>query len=359
MNVFNPLININEFNDISNINTYVDNSSDDHLFNESLDFLTRLNEDYTIANKEFYLDIMKSGNNTELIREAYEDFFKKMDDNIDKFVKHIRRTAKDAADKLSRNMKNRYIFQDKGKLKLFTDDDSFTIDGYIFTFNDNIPVTNAFEKLNLINLDGSVNVGNLFVSDNIKKNINVSYNELLTKLDKGYYDTFRGLVLNSTKPISNSEFTKECFKVYRNGESDTRSILINKNDIDEALERNNDKKKLADNISSIVTTVDKLEKEYKDISKDINRMIHNPDNKYNNIIPAEAEDSLNLYAKFLCNNINEMCNIHTIAFVQKVHALNNQYDQDVKILSKAMSIVDSKTIHESAGVESEGHLWII
>lgn len=378
---FKPFVGINESNsNLMSINEFTDTINNDYM-SEMFEFLMDINEECNSANKNFYFSLLKSDGDLELVHESYGDFFSKIKEIIDKFLKYLKTIFDKFITKLCAMIgSSRAIMKNKDKFDNFSDSDSFNITGFNYSFDSEIPAVHAIDNLNLPLLNNAkipVKVENNKVSTDVaKKAIDDVYDKLLDKINEGYYDTFRAQVLGQNTLIHESDFTDECFKEYRSGASSPVKVTIDKAYITEAVDRMDHYKAVTDDIGM---TKKKMEKEYKDIRVSIESMIdpnrsniqdalknvavNGADGKTANVVlSADAFDSLNRYARALCGQVQEMCNIHGIAFASKLTATKEQYNQDKAVLNKALSeklLRTSKLEVATEGVESEGNLWII
>lgn len=381
MTSFNPLVGINE-STLSNFNN-VDNitESDEDYVSQAFNFLIEFNTEYNDINKLFYKGILESDGNITCVQETYADFFSSIKKMIDKFLAFIKSIFDKFIEKLHSFVQSeKYLIQNKSKFSKFTNDDDFTTDGFNYTFNSDIPLIDLTIKFDSALLGDISKIDKASISDKetnkAKAAVDKMHNDLRVKLESDYYDIFRGTVIGNRGSIPESDFTNECFKIYRSGALEPEEVNVNKGYIESALERINRYKTTIQNIEE---TKNRIFKEYSGIRDKIDKMIKpnktESSPNYRNIsligfdnnssltdvaVSYDTLSSIDSYLKTISNQVQEMSNIHSIAFSTKMEAVKEEYRQDKRILYQALSKCSSNQINESSdSVEVEGSLWII
>ncbi len=389
---FNPLVGINEskfsslsgFGDISSITE----SSDENYIIQGLDFLSEFNAEYNDLNKHFYKSILESNGDVIGIQESYGDFFSGLKKLIAKFLAFIKNIFDKFVAKLNAFIQNeKYLLKQKETFKRFTSDDDFVTDGYNYSFDPEVPLINLSIHFDSALLGDVEKIGldksDAMVDDKAKRAVDKMHADLREKLENGYYDIFRANVIGSRGSISESDFTNECFKMYRSGKSEPDEVIVSRGYIDEALARI---EKYKSSIKEIEETKSRINKEYTSIQNKIEKMIKpnstevssnlrninlvgfDSDSSITDItISYDALSSLDRYLKTISNQVQEMSNIHGIAFATKIDAVKEEYQQDKRILYQALAKcqTNDKAIHsvkeslDNENIESEGSLWII
>lgn len=387
-------------------------------FATTLAFLSSINEEYDNANKIFYRSVLESNGDPVLIQEASGSFFEKFKQVIRKFLAFIQSLFQRFITKLNAAVKSeKYLLKHKKDFDRFTSNDNFDINGYVYTFESNVPIIDltiayddqfiriadmngsSYEEILGNNIEANKDVISNLNKANTNKTIDKSkrfetaikalHSDLKNDLDGSYYDRFRGKVLNKENvEISDDDFAEECWKVFRNGETSQEPIEIDRSYIIFALKRIEDYKDTIHKVEKLRTEIDR---KYKKLEEKVDKMIKS--NKvtdvnsktrtitfddYTNMgvdrsatISADAMSELNAYIKTLTSIVQEMSNIHSIAFSAKLEAIKGQYAQDKAALYTALSkcqskqkILAAKGYSESADVADEnivdgGKLWII
>lgn len=402
-NVFSPLNLITEsgssfsMTDVT-IDTVV--AKEENYFVETLSFLASINEEFNTINKIFYRSVLESDGDPIVIQESFADFFSKFKAVIKKFLTFIQSLFQRFITNLNSMVKSQsYLLKHKKDFDRFNSDDNFDIDGYEYTFNTNVPIIDLpidFSS-NLIGITGITDTvaysdntvfGDMSkvsvdskVTDKIKASISNTHAAVKTQLDGSFYDTQRGKVLGLSTNITDDEYSDECWKIYRNGENSTVYVTVNRAYITDALKRIENYKKF---IKDVESTRNKIDKKYHDLEKQVEKMVKS--NKvmesdkslrtvevdmYGSItnvnMSADALGELNAYLKTITSVVQELSNIHSIAFSAKLQAIKDQYVQDktalYRALSKCQTASKIRAAKEGAdlveNIEEEGKLWII
>lgn len=393
MNSFNPLIGINSSDQINDID-HITNSVNENYLYENFKFLTQLNNEYTEISKVFYKSLLESEGNTISVHEAYGEFFSDFKKIIDKFLAFIKNIFNKFTTKLNSFVQNeKYLLKNEKEFNKFMDTDTFEESGFKYSFDPNVPIvklTIQFDSalmgdINKIKDSPAEYVDiNGKTKDKTKVAIDRLHNDLRDKLENDYYDIFRGTVIGTTGVISEEDFEKECFKVYRSGKSSPEIITVSKTYINDAIKRIKEYKRAIKDIEKIKSDIDR---EYTAIRDKVEKMISpnrtqsDIDEKYNVIdligfdssssitditITNDALTSLDSYLRTISSQIQQMSNIHSTAFVSKIEAVKEQFIQDKRFLYSALNVCQKGTrtgVKESYNEyemdERNGSLWII
>lgn len=350
--VEDPLINVNKLATIDLEESY---------FSEAVEFINNSNRKFTTHKINLYKNLSEA--TTEfVILESFSDFFVKIKDIIDKFIKFI----KSLFDRFINNImgmvsSDKYLIKHKDKIKGFKTADEFDFYGYTFTLTPGIPVASAIQRF----------TGDLFddlKTDAVNKQLTTnSVKDSVAGIDYAdKYDMFRGKVLGKDNyPIYASDFSEELFKEFRNGSIDTDNIEVTSAVVLNSIRRFEDYKKIK---SSMERDKKDIEKSYEAVKKEIQNItkrngdlntsafLNNlPDDINSNIKSIETNQGLtmsgdlmvqlDLYVKAKADMIQEYSNIHALAFSAKLDALKSCYTQDRTMLYAALNRVsrtDSK-----------------
>lgn len=294
----------------------------------------------------------------------------------------------------------KYLKKNSKLLQKFESQDEFEFNGYEFTNidNTNIPAANALDAFTsdeqgkgyFDNIYNGVRTSSDDWDDSIKNDIPDDPNDtdnverkraskaaemmnkaLQTNIDnlndnlEDFYDTFRGKVLEKEK-IDNSDYSEELFKIFRNDDTQPSNITIDNLFVQEAYRR----------FDKYKDTIKSIEKVQKDMIKDYEALEHHLDKliklnketdpkKYNSFeinaysgargyvstqigalgsVQNDGKlydknatfDKMNSYLKIQSSKVNQMCAIHTQAFTAKLEAAKDCFNQDKKILYKAL-----------------------
>lgn len=338
-------------NDISSI---MDQRIEDRsLTIYTIGYLREMNTQYREANKDMYRAIYEA-QDLVAVNEAFSEFFQKIKEIIKSFLKYIKSLFERFITTLHRIVNSeKYLLKKEDVLKKFNRDHEFDFDGYEFTIDPNIPVCDALAEFNqeFIRLDfGELNSD----QNNNKDKLKAQYKTLKDEIDGDKYDLLRGKVIGKPdRAIYQSDFSSELFELFRN-DCDSTSIFTV--DSSKVMECFRDMKEYKETEKNVKKTKKDLEHEYKQIEKQIDRLISSErtsggfkvkvndtsvvKNSKEVTLNNDAMNQLNLYMKALTNQITEMSTIHSIAFSQKLDALKDKYIQDKRILYIALSKIE-------------------
>ena len=330
-------------------NILVYSSVEESFTTETFRALVEMNNAYREESKILYRTMLESGDDFEVVNEGVSDFVSKVKDIISKFLKFLKSLFERFSIMIHKMVSSeKYIKKNKDKLLAFDSSDNFNINGYNFTIDGTVPVANALAEFT----EDFIGINFDIANGKIKKDsIKDQYDKFINKVENGLYDEFRAQVIAQNGYISQEDFGKELFEVYRDGQSNTNVIEITPGKVTESMRR-------FDNYSEIEKVnrklKDSIEKDYKEIEKQVARMVKgvrdkdagkiltvSVDSDYATVQDFQATNDemhqLDLLIKAKTNQIIEMSNIHSMAFSYKMDAIKDCYKQDKAILYKALS----------------------
>lgn len=318
--------------DIANSELY------ESYYSNAIKFAIDNDRHFNDLKKTLYVAISESKNEYAIL-ESFNDFFAGVHDIIMKVIKFIQSIAERFATALMKFVNSdKYLLKHKKDFDKYESSYDFKFTGFNYTFNDNIPSTqavsdsailfkglNGIEKLDVVQVRGINNAIN-FEDD---------------------YNKFRGDILNK-EPISASEYDEELFKIFRDGEMNTKEIDANKSLVMESKDRyfsySETKSKIEGNVREIKSAYNDVERNIKDVVGNyggINIAAFNnliPSATFDTTsIPVEVQNLLNIYMKNKCTELQEYTNIHILAFTAKLDAISECYKQDRNILYTALA----------------------
>lgn len=359
---------------IDNLATAEAEASYDYMA-ECYAFLSDYNRSYFDASKQLYKTIMESCDSPEVIHEGFGDFFGKVKEIIKKFLAWIKKIFNKFIAKMNSMFKSEsYLKKNKNEFSKFKTEDEFEFEGYKFTNlydGGNVPVISTISL-------GDVNdsLSNAF------GNGTLNYDTLKSKYDgyedskEDFFDAFRGKVLGDQNDIPASQFDEECFMKFRDDSKEKSKMTITSSEVSAAYMRFEGYDKLKKAVEKTRNDIDKeygaleryFEKSYK-LSKDSFKItdytgshstyvddqkshLGMTSGEYNysdtesgaagsgNKTKATAAEQKSLIESFLrarAAQVNQMSNIHGIAFSAKLTAAKDCFNQDKAILYKALS----------------------
>lgn len=389
MSIFGNLNNVllQENSDTTNININKITSNIDHenysFTNEGYNFVLEYTREYNGTIKEFYKNILESGDNQEIITESFGGFFTKAKEIIKKFLAFIKKIFDKFVAKLNSIFKSeKYLLKNKDQFAKFESNDEFEFKGYEFTnlIGSDIPLANTvdawFKDEDISSGDISARVSNPIEA------IDMKYKNLTDKLED-WYDEFRGMVIGETDyPISSSEYDTELKKVFRNDSDNMSSITVDHTLVMKAYQ---DFAGYKDIISSIEKTKKEIENNYNKLEKALERCFKKEkdggeiffkfdpniytsnsyvqqnlgfndleanyhtktegDTQKNNALNDKIYNKIDMYMKAKVGQVQQMSTIHSMAFTAKLQAAKDCFVQNKAILYKALvKIKGHKTI---------------
>ena len=337
-----PLISINKLATLD---------LDECYFATAVNFIKEANQNIVDAKKDLYKSISEA-TDQYVVLESFSDFFSKINDIINKFIQFIKSLVARFITHIQKLIKSdKYINSHKKEFDKFKDTDKFTMNGYTYTFDPNIPAAAASVNFNKDLFEDLYNSSKDF--DFSVEGINAA---IANMNNNEVYDEFRGNVLQKDSDISIGEWDTELFKVFRNDDLDTSEIEVDSTLVHKTLNRfatfNSYKKQVEADQKRIQNDYENVKKQVKEIvrgngnlnmSAFIERMPQDmkADIKRNNytnqgIITGDLMYKLDLYTKIKVDQITEFSNIHTLAFSAKLDALKESYKQDRALLYTAL-----------------------
>lgn len=333
-------------------------------FKSAVDFIAESNKEFTDSKITLYNKILET-TSTTVIHESFSDFFVKVKEIINKFLKFIKSLFQRFLTQLARIIgSDKYLEKHKKDFDKFKDGDKFKIDGYKYTFSDNIPVPDALVQYNfdlfdhLLDFEDDTPTNKIITVEDISK-ARTNLSDRLTD----YYNDFRGRVLGKEdQKIYEVDYSDALFKVFRDDSTTTEIIDIDRSTIRLVIDRYFKFNKMQEytnkQYKAIESAYKKVEEQIKDLVKrngDLSCKVFvdrlpagsdtrisytaNTDNDTGVAMASDVLTQLDMYVKVKTEQIQECSNIHTLAFAAKLDALKECAKQDKETLYKALSRV--------------------
>ena len=319
-------------------------------FNESyissvFTYLTEMYNEYREADKEFYRSLYEA-NSMVAINESFADFFSKIKDVLNKFLKYIKSLFDRFNTTLHRMIgSDKYLLKNEETLNKFNTDCEFEYDGYTFTISELIPELDTH-----VNFEGLLDIDWKSIGKNDKDNkklIKEKLDKLKNALENDYYDDVRAGVLGINDPIRESDYTDELFKIFRDGDNNSHIFTVTSSVVRTSYTGLKDYKNIESNVKNKKR---EIEDKYKKIQNRVDKMINVTlkDKRYQVSVDGYNDDldldnetmqQLNLYVKLVTEQVIKMTTRHSLAFSYKLDALKDKMMQDKKILYIAMNKV--------------------
>lgn len=351
--VEDPLINVNKLATLDFEESY---------FAQAVKFINECNDEYTSNKIKLYHNISEASTQT-VVLESFSDFFVKVKEIISKFLKFIKSLFRRFLTTLAKIVgSDKYLEKHKKDFSNFKEGDKFEFEGFEYTFSENVPLAQAalsfsnslFDKL-------YANQNNALTADGIRQSI------IEMDLEEDY-NVFRAKVIGKEEynKISVTDFPDELFKVYRNGDTMTSTIEVDRSYIIKAVDRyfsysktqtyvNRQYKNIEDAYKRVESQVKDVVSRNGDLNtkeflsrlpsdngiKTIGTQNVEDTSKLTGItMPGEVMAQLDIYVKAKVDQIQEYSNIHTLAFAAKLDALKECYIQDKNTLYTALTRIE-------------------
>lgn len=331
-------------------------------FETTVKFIIESNRQFAESKIKLYHSISEA-TSYGVIHESFSDFFDKVKEIIKKFLDFLKSLFQRFLTNLAKFVDSEsYLKKHKKDFQNFRPADKFEIDGYKYTFNDNIPDPDAILTFseeflgNIMGMDDKDNNNYLQITKNVIDKVKTDLN-----LDDKYCE-YRAEVLGKQKTdkIYQNDYSDELFKIFRDGEMTTDTIEVDYAYLRMAVDRFFDYKKIKNNVDK---QYKKVEKAYKELEKQIKEITSGKDLTYGNLrerlpensysglkvgdtvidvttdikVNKDLISSLDSYAKTKVEEVQECSNIHALAFSAKLDALKECNRQDRNTLYLALS----------------------
>lgn len=372
----NAVFNAQSFIKESTLSLHVENTHQyeyNSYFLEGLNFLSQLRKEKTVQEAKLYRVMAEAGNNLWVVHEGFGDFFQWVKDFIKKVINFFKKLlAKFWVRINSLFGRDKYIENNKDQLREFGSEHEFDIKGYKFTIKDGVPTLDPVEKIEdtLSGLIGEADKTNNKKSYNVKdktvlKNAYARFQE-----DKDKLDNVRASILREDGLIEDSDWKDALFEKFRDGDREKITITVTSSVVTESLTNftNYDKMK-----SKTEKQRDNVEKAYNRIQKKFDELAEKAKNlagenvSVSDFIDDNANDradedkifTISAFARDISNRLEEISNLHVMAFTAKLDAIKDRYHQDKSIIYGAFKKILAKKsmwTTESAVLESYQNL---
>ncbi|MGL5327850.1 MAG: hypothetical protein ACRDD7_01190, partial [Peptostreptococcaceae bacterium] len=176
---------------------------EESYFNSTLHYVSETKRSLMEDTKALYKSILESGNNADVILESFSDFFAKVKEMIDKFIKYIVSLFNRFVIQLNKFIgSDKYILKHKSDFTKFEEKHEFDFEGFNFTFVDSIPAIEAQAAFNrdFVELDFEKILEDKDQLEILKK-ISAQQAKLSNALNNDRYDCYRQDVIRADSPI--------------------------------------------------------------------------------------------------------------------------------------------------------------
>lgn len=342
------------------------------------DYIAESTTFYYELNKNFYKTVLESYGDFYVINEAFEGFIDKVKEIIKKFLEFIKRVFNEFIARLNGMFRSeKYLKKHLKDLNKFTSDHEFEYSGYEFKhIRDDAPNIEVFDLImGTGGADGFLPSGTVEYKndDQLGNRIKSAYDKLKDDLNEDYYDKVRGLLINATGGVSASDFPDELFAYFRDDSSDRSEFTV---DSSKVIKAKTEFENYQDLRKGIEKTKKKIEREYEDTRKALEKVIHTSGNQvdlatsnrlaaqslglYDSTsdtsrerdmdheenqadikvsgknTAAEIRSTIDLFVKAKVSQVQMLSNIHSQVFSAKLEAAKDEFIQNKTILYRAL-----------------------
>ncbi len=374
----NAVFNAQSFIKESTLSLHVENTHQleyHSYFLEGLNFLSQLRKEKTIQEAKLYRVMAEAGDNLWVVHEGFGDFFQWVKDFIKKVINFFKKLlAKFWVRINSLFGRDKYIEDHKDQLREFGSEHEFDIKGYNFTIKDGVPKLDPVENIEdtLSNLIASADKNsNNSKPYKIKEKDELKQAYINFQEDKDDLRKERAAILGENGKIDESDWKDTLFETFRDGDREKTTITVTSSVVTESLTNftNHDKlksktEKQRDNVEKAYNRIqkrfDQLAEKAKNLaSKDSVTVSDFVDSELSTKSDEEKIFTISAFARDISNRLEEISNLHVMAFTAKLDAIKDRYHQDKAILYGAFKKILAKKsmwTTESAILESYQNL---
>ena len=355
--------------------SYLTNDQMQHsFFSEACQFCSKMDREMLELNRSFYGSICESEGNRTLIHESFSDWVSSFKKLLKKVIDFLHALLNKFLVGINMLIKREGFIKDHKKdLLKFNENHKFHMNVFTFTFDNNVPeesaiytsIENVYGFTDSHEWEGKADISTAKVkglandytvayggsasiaSADRAGYIDKEYQAFVDTLNEGdYYDYIRGRFLGYTKNerVDSTDYSKELFEKFRDGQSGKEDKEFEYKDIQEAYNRFDNYERIKKDLTKKKTNA---EKAYRDIEKRIDKALTkgkdsnvtingiNSGQEFNAQTPGEVS-KLEYYVKAVSNMVHEVSNLHSIAFSARLDAYKDQFAQDKTILYKAL-----------------------
>ena len=375
----NAVFNAQSFIKESTLSLHVENTHQleyHSYFLEGLNFLSQLRKEKTVQEAKLYRVMAEAGDNLWVVHEGFGDFFQWVKDFIKKVINFFKKLlAKFWVRINSLFGRDKYIEDHKDQLKEFGSEHEFDIKGYNFTIKDGVPklepVEDIEDTLSKLIADADKNSSNSNGKPyKIKEKDELKQAYINFQEDKDDLRKERAAILGENGKIDESDWKDTLFEIFRDGDREKTTITVTSSVVTESLTNftNHDKlksktEKQRDNVEKAYNRIqkrfDQLSEKAKNLASKDSITVSDFVDENNDKSDEEKIFTISAFARDISNRLEEISNLHVMAFTAKLDAIKDRYHQDKAILYGAFKKILAKKsmwTTESAVLESYQNL---
>ncbi len=338
---------------------------EENYFASSINFLKSINESYIASKVKLYKAIAESTTDSVML-ESFSDYYVQIDAIIQKFLKFIKYKIDNFLNTVFMYMDDNKIITEHRKalleeIKNYTHDG---YDGFNYTIKSDIPDLSVLDNFNGSLFDELYKPGiNDLSVDSVKQTVTAM--ELETDVR-----VFRGKILGMSEPLSDSEFVRHVYLIFRDNVSEAIELNIDAKEIRDIAERwfskYDIKHTLEQDYKNIEKVYESVLKKIEAISKNNNGMtvaaftnlmpgdlnVEKIDGKdINNagaMMSPEMMLQIDIYTKAKIDQLQKYTDITCMVLTAKMDAIKDMIRQDRAILLNAIEVLDHPEIYYDA-----------
>jgi len=326
-------------------------------FSSAINFLQEINTSYVDSKIKLY-KVMAENTSPIMMLESFSDYYVQVEAIISKAMQFLREKLDEFFNNMEGFIASNTALKEHKKaliedIKTYQDDGT---EGFNYTIDENIPDIGAIEKFNASLFD------DLFRSNINDLNAEAVQNTVTSIELEQDYRKFRARILCKDDELSDSEFAKLIYMIFRDNNGSSIELNIKASDI----------RKLAESyfkFSEIKAQLNKqyteINKAYEDVLKKISVVSKNNNNltigAFTNLLPhdigldkidGKATDNngmmmsadmmlqLDIYCKAKTDQLQKYTDITLMCMAAKLDAIRDMYKQNERILMGAVEVLD-------------------
>lgn len=332
------------------INTLATLDFEESYFVSSIDFLTKLNENFINNKIKLYKALSESSGDNHMILESFSDYFVQTSTILSKALKFIEIKMDNFNDNMESFIKaNELIKEYKSKLEEYKMDCRDFEDMYIFNLKENIPDFSIINRYCDSLFDDLFKASVTDLSADAVKQVIVNM-----ELEKDY-DRFRAELIGIEGEVYASEFAGALYKLFHGPREE---ITIKNPEYQEIVDRffkyADVKAELKESYNTIKTSFDKIEKKVSDICKNNNNLTVSA---FTKLMPGDLQIKkidgsdinaegimmsgdmmiqLDIYCKAKIDQLQKYTDFIIMAFTAKMDAYKDRFMQDRAVILSAL-----------------------
>ena len=331
---------------------------EESAFVSSIEYLKKMNEFFMDSKLKLYKALAENTTDTTVMLESFSDYYVQMDAIIQKFLKFLRFKIDDCIATVTNYMDETKIISEHKKalteeIKFYEND---SIEGYNFTIEEDVPDVSVLDNFNASLFDQLYKPGMLDMTvDSVKQTVTAMELENDIRV-------FRAKILGIDGTLSDSEFIRQVYMIFRDNVSNMIELNIDAKTIRDIAEKWFKHYEFKSELNKQYT---QIEKAYDGVLKKIEKLTQNNHGMsiaaFTNIMPGdigvtkiEGKDidaagtmmspdmmlQIDIYTKAKIDQLQKYTDITCMVMAAKMDAIKDMIRQDRSILLSAIEVLD-------------------